>query len=165
LSFIFLAKFFQVWKIFHFFILFSFFLSFLLFPSLLFPSYSHRSYRSPMEKVPTNNTSSMTEPPSPSRSPMRLPPPHCQQPTPPACLLPLLSLSDELPMAGHGVPTPAMAALPRRAPTKTIFLHGMTKMDAHDLPLAISSLNFIQNQLYSLNFVGFCFLSKLRFYF
>jgi hypothetical protein len=36
-----------------------------------------------------------------------------------------------------------MAALPRRASHNLVFLRGMTKMDAHDLPLAIPILNFI----------------------
>jgi hypothetical protein len=30
---------------------------------------------------------------------------------------------------------------------KLIFLRGTTKTDAHDLPLAILALNFIQNEL------------------
>jgi hypothetical protein len=60
---------------------------------------------------------------------------------------PLLPLSDELSMASHGAPTPAMAALPWRASHKLGFLSGMTKTDAYDLPLAILTLNFIQNEL------------------
>jgi hypothetical protein len=40
-------------------------------------------------------------------------------------------------------PTPAMAALPWRASHKLIFLRGMTKTDAYNLPLAIPTLNFI----------------------
>jgi hypothetical protein len=34
-----------------------------------------------------------------------------------------------------------------RASHKLIFLHGMVKMDAYDLPLAIPTLNFIRNKL------------------
>jgi hypothetical protein len=37
--------------------------------------------------------------------------------------------------------------LPWRASHKLIFLRGMTKMDAHDLPLVILTLNFIRNKL------------------
>jgi hypothetical protein len=62
---------------------------------------------------------------------------------PPAPLLPLLSLSSEHPMVGHGAPTPATTALPWRASTKAVFLCGTTKKDAHDPPLAIPGLNFI----------------------
>jgi hypothetical protein len=50
-------------------------------------------------------------------------------------------------MADHGAPTPAMAALPWIALTMDVFLHGMTKTDADDLSLAISTLNFIRNEL------------------
>jgi hypothetical protein len=50
-------------------------------------------------------------------------------------------------MAGHGAPTPAMAALPWRASHKIFFLPGMIKTDAHDLPLAIPALNFIRKEL------------------
>jgi hypothetical protein len=42
--------------------------------------------------------------------------------------------------SGHG-------RLPCRASHMLIFLRGMTKTDAHDLPLAIPALNFIQNEL------------------
>jgi hypothetical protein len=61
--------------------------------------------------------------------------------------LPLSPLSSELPMASHGAPTPAMAARPWRALTKAVFLHGITKTDVHDLPLAIPIFNFIRNEL------------------
>jgi hypothetical protein len=36
---------------------------------------------------------------------------------------------------------------PWRASHKLIFLHGMTKTDAYDLPLAILTLNFIRHEL------------------
>jgi hypothetical protein len=63
-------------------------------------------------------------------------------------LHPLLPpLSQSTPMAGHGAPTPAMTALPWRASHKLIFLRVMTKTNAHDLPLAIPTLNFIRNEL------------------
>jgi hypothetical protein len=51
------------------------------------------------------------------------------------------------PMAGHGARTLAMAALPWRASHKLIFLRGMTKTDAYDLPLVIHTLNFMRNKL------------------
>jgi hypothetical protein len=50
-------------------------------------------------------------------------------------------------MAGREAPTPAMAALPWTALNKAVFLHGTTRMDAHNLPLAIPTLNFIRNEL------------------
>jgi hypothetical protein len=59
---------------------------------------------------------------------------------------PISSLSSELPMvimelkSGHG-------CLPWGASTKPDLLHGMNKKDAHNLPLAISVLNFIRNKL------------------
>jgi hypothetical protein len=40
--------------------------------------------------------------------------------------------------SGNGCPS-------RKASTKLDFVRGKTKMDVHDLPLAIPSLNFIQN--------------------
>jgi hypothetical protein len=49
--------------------------------------------------------------------------------------------------ASHEAPTPAMATLPWRASHKLIFLCGMTKTDAYELPLAIPTLNFIRNEL------------------
>jgi hypothetical protein len=57
-------------------------------------------------------------------------------------------------MTSLGAPTPAMAALPWRALTKDVFIHGMIKMD---LPLPIPAHNFIRNELYSLDFAGFRF--------
>jgi hypothetical protein len=71
------------------------------------------------------------------------------KPRPP---LPLL-LPPPLPLqrAPHGVsheaPTPVMAALLWRASHKLIFLCGMTKIDAYNLPLVISSLDFVGSEL------------------
>jgi hypothetical protein len=76
---------------------------------------------------------------------------------------PLPPLSGELPMAGHGSSNSNHGRLPWRASHNLVFLRGMTKMDAYDLPLAISALNFIRNELYSLDFAGFHFSIKLRF--
>jgi hypothetical protein len=56
---------------------------------------------------------------------------------------PLLPLSGELPWSfksGH-------VRLPWRASHKLIFLREMAKTDAYELPLAIPTLNFIQNEL------------------
>jgi hypothetical protein len=58
--------------------------------------------------------------------------------------LPFLSV--ELPTASQGASTLAMGVLPWRASHKLIFPRGMTKTDAHDLPLAIPALNFIRNE-------------------
>jgi hypothetical protein len=77
--------------------------------------------------------------PSLQASQLRLPCPT------PLFLLP--SLSGKLPMSGHGALTSAMTALSWRVLIKAIFLRGITKTDAHELPLAILSLNFIRNQL------------------
>jgi hypothetical protein len=61
-------------------------------------------------------------------TPLPCPPQLVAQPLffspPPPHLFP----SRRAPIAGHRTPTPAMAALPRRASTKAVFLHGTTKM-------------------------------------
>jgi hypothetical protein len=63
-------------------------------------------------------------------SPMQLPP--CRPQAVPSLpsLFPSFPLSGELPMM-----------------LKLIFLRGMIKMDAHDLPLAIPAFNFIRNEI------------------
>jgi hypothetical protein len=73
-----------------------------------------------------------------------LPPPRSQQHVPPTSLLPPpLSLPGELTMAGHGPLKSSHGCLIWRASTKLVFHRGMTKTDAHNLPLANPALNFI----------------------
>jgi hypothetical protein len=57
-----------------------------------------------------------------------------------------------------------MVAPPLKASNRLGFLCGMTKTDAHELPLAIPTLNFIRNELQSPDFAGFRFLFKIGFY-
>jgi hypothetical protein len=85
----------------------------------------------------------------PHGAPPTLPPSCCRDPCPLRFpfSFPLSSLSGELShgrlwssKSGHG-------RLLWRALIKTVFLRGMTKTDAHDLPLAIPVLNFIQNEI------------------
>jgi hypothetical protein len=59
----------------------------------------------------------------------------------------LSSLSGELPRGRSWSSKYVHGRLPWRALTKVVFLHGMTKTDAHNLPLVIPALNFIQNEL------------------
>jgi hypothetical protein len=81
----------------------------------------------------------------------RAPPPLLVVPLPSPSRTP--SLAPSLPSltsphgTSHGAPTLAVAALPWRALNEAVFLHGTTKTDAHDLPLAIPVLNFIQNEV------------------
>jgi hypothetical protein len=70
----------------------------------------------------------------------------CATPPLPLPLPPPLPLRQAPHGASHGALTPAMAALTWRASTKLIFLRGITKMDAHDLHLAILALNLIRNE-------------------
>jgi hypothetical protein len=60
---------------------------------------------------------------------------------------PLHSLSGELPTAGNQALKFGNGRPPWKASTKLGFLHGRTKIDAHNFPLAIPNLNFIWNQL------------------
>jgi hypothetical protein len=54
-------------------------------------------------------------------------------------------------MAGLRAQSPAMAALPRRAPTKTIFLRAMIKMDVHYLHLLALILSETNSNLWILH--------------
>jgi hypothetical protein len=79
-----------------------------------------------------------------------LPPLHAGSPRAPLLLSPFLPPLSPLGRAPYGRPwisNSSMAARPWRALTKAVFLCGMTKMDAHDLPLAIHIHNFIRNEL------------------
>jgi hypothetical protein len=103
---------------------FSFLLSFLL-PSS--PSFFRHSSKPHTES--THGAASCSERPPPWR-------PSCSPPSPQATTSAVLPL----PKSGHG-------RLPWRVSHKFIFLRGMTKMNAYDLPLAILTLNFIRNEL------------------
>jgi hypothetical protein len=73
------------------------------------------------------------------------PPPHAAPSCTPSPPPPSPSSPSPLssPWPSHGAPTPDRAALPWRA-TQLIFLHGITKTDAYDIPLVIPTLNFIR---------------------
>jgi hypothetical protein len=113
---------------------FSFLSSFLLPPSSFLPSRTTSSHEQ----------GDNTEQPGPSPPPTAPLAPPSRTHLSPSPSLPSPASS---PMIGHGAPTSAMAALPWRALTKVVFLRGATKTDAHDLPLAITALNFNQNEL------------------
>jgi hypothetical protein len=123
------------------FLFFFFSLSFLLFSflSLLFPSRTEQrslTHRSLQATNSTEDSRTGALQPSPCSPPsMGAPPAAPRRPR-----LPLLPSSFPSPVtssnSGHG-------RLPWRALHKLIFLHGMIKMDAYDLPLAIPTLNFI----------------------
>jgi hypothetical protein len=164
LSFIFLPENFQVLEnfpyFFFFFFSFSSFSSSSLFPPLLLP---HDQFFSHIQNIVMNE----------QRSSHRAPPqqpslwhPSCTLAAPPSPSSPSPSFPSPVssPMGSHGSSNSGHGRLPWRASHKLIFLHGMTKMDAHDLPLAIPALNFIRNKLKSPDFARFCFSIKLIFY-
>jgi hypothetical protein len=138
LSFIFFQKFPSLEKNFLFLFLFLFFLFFFPFPSSLM------FFSLPPSFLLTNSKTQATQSTNRGRAPLQpsllvrppAPPPSPSFPSP-------VSSHGCLPWSfnyGHG-------RLPWRASHKLIFLHGMIKMDAHDLPLAIHTLNFIRNEL------------------
>jgi hypothetical protein len=129
LSYIFLLKKFQICKMFSFFFIsfsFSLPLPFLLFFSLSsFLSFlrlaaahaTGSSDSSPMREIQQDAAPK----PSPPTAPQPAAPPA------PALISPPPYPLQRAHMAGHGAQSPAMAALPWRAPTKDVFLHGTTK--------------------------------------
>jgi hypothetical protein len=133
---------------------FSYFFTFLFLPFLFFSFFSspscyfllHTRTEHSKQTAQQHGRSSHGPSPAPllqpSLSPSRTPS------SPPAPLLsPLSPLSRACHTTINGTSTPAMASLPWRVSHKLIFLRGMTKMDAHDLPLAITTLIFIRNEL------------------
>jgi hypothetical protein len=123
---------------------FSFFLSFLIF---LFSLFSSLLPYTGSISTKQRTTSNLTESPPPCS-----PSPWCPS-LPSSSLQPRLQLlSPPLPplfplwRASHGQPWSSKSGhgrLPWRSLTKLIFLCGMAKTDAYNLPLAIPTLNFI----------------------
>jgi hypothetical protein len=145
LSSIFLPEIFQIWKNFH---IFSFF-SFFSFPS--FSSFFSLSSFLPHAAVCMNGTEAGSKWPAalPNvATPHGAPTSNIASRVPcPSPLLPLHYLSGELPMAGNQALKSRNGRPTWKASTMLGFLHGTTKTDAHNIPLAILGLNFIRNQL------------------
>jgi hypothetical protein len=148
------SEIFQFGKIFIIFILFSFpSFSFLFFSSLLLPL-PVSCFLTNSKRQLTRSTNRAAEhsaqrqlPPWPEAQPHVAPLQHpLGRPPLPLLLPPPSSLPQACNATINGAPTPAMAAS-HGVSHKLIFLCGMTKMDAYDLPLAIPTLNCIRNEL------------------
>jgi hypothetical protein len=82
-------------------------------------------------------------------------------PSPSLLLLPLHSLSGELPMVGNQALKSGNGRPLWKVSTKLNFLHGTTKTDAHDLPLPIRPQFYLKQTLIS-RFCGISFFKETQ---